>query len=313
MTYVLSYQKSASSAGLIPDPGQTCLLWVSFFSCGEIHRFSTSSQKICIVRVEWRWSKSYCKTTVVLLSWIVFSFIYRINTALLCVWEPRFFTEDWVFIFGLVSLQRHTAGSWKLCTVSALLTAGNTNRKNHTFVLCMFLLFGTELLVPQGWVYEAKTCDVFSKCLIFSSSILILNSDHDCVRTEKQWECSAERIVLHSDYYRPLCSLSDQTQIFEAAAERISTEQPLYHIKSDVNACFYVILLTSPTVLMCLLVYSYNETEALLHSFVSKFMLCFLIQIIVSPAKWFIFPLVYRRISVLLYVWGSRFLQFTHR
>lgn len=162
--------------------------------------------------------------------------------------------------------------------------------KNHTFVLCMFLLFGTELLLPQGWVYEAKTCDVFSKCLIFSSSILILNSDHDCVRTEKQWECSAERIVLHSDYYRPLCSLSDQTQIFEAAAERISTEQPLYHIKSDVNACFYVILLTSPTVLMCLLVYSYNETEALLHSFVSKFMLCFLIQIIVSPAKWFILP-----------------------
>ena len=51
---------------------------------------------------------------------------------LLCVWGSRFITEVYSLMFGPVTLQRHTAGPWRLCSVLFLLitTHLQSERKN---------------------------------------------------------------------------------------------------------------------------------------------------------------------------------------
>ena len=68
---------------------------------------------------------------------------------LLCVWGSRFFTEERrKTSFGPVTLQRHTAGPWRLCSQSLVLTSANTNmflfRTHHSLVHSLRIQFGAS-------------------------------------------------------------------------------------------------------------------------------------------------------------------------
>ena len=65
---------------------------------------------------------------------------------LLCVWGSRFFTEQQRMTHGPVTLQRHTAEPWRLCSQSVVLTSANTNmflfRTHHSLVHSLRIQFG---------------------------------------------------------------------------------------------------------------------------------------------------------------------------